>query len=124
MLKPDFAKCGGLAPCIAQEAETGDVLMMAFMNEEAWNKTLETREVHYFSRSRGTLWHKGGTSGHVQKVKSIRLDCDLDTILILVEQIGGAACHKGYKSCFFREITPEGERIVSPLVFDPKEVYK
>jgi len=124
MLKPDFAKCGGLVPCIAQEAETGDVLMMAFMNEEAWNETLRTREVHYFSRSRGTLWHKGGTSGHVQKVKSIRLDCDQDTILILVEQIGGAACHKGYKSCFFREITDEGERIVSPLVFDPKEVYK
>jgi phosphoribosyl-AMP cyclohydrolase len=124
MLKPDFAKCGGLVPCIAQEAETGDVLMMAFMNEEAWNETIKTREVHYFSRSRGTLWHKGGTSGHVQKVVSIRLDCDLDTILILVEQIGGAACHKGYKSCFYREITGEGERIVSPLVFDPKEVYK
>jgi phosphoribosyl-AMP cyclohydrolase len=124
MLKPDFAKCGGLVPCIAQEAETGDVLMMAFMNEEAWNETIKTREVHYFSRSRGTLWHKGGTSGHVQKVVSIRLDCDLDTILILVEQIGGAACHKGYKSCFYREITGEGSRIVSPLVFDPKEVYK
>lgn len=124
MLKPDFAKCGGLVPCIAQEAETGDVLMMAFMNEEAWNETIKTREVHYFSRSRGTLWHKGGTSGHVQKVVSIRLDCDLDTILILVEQIGGAACHKGYKSCFYRETTGEGSRIVSPLVFDPKEVYK
>ncbi len=131
MLTPDFAKCGGLAPCIAQEAvdgpdgvEGGDVLMMAYMNEEAWNKTLETGEVHYFSRSRGTLWHKGGTSGHVQKVRAVRLDCDRDTVLVLVDQIGGAACHKGYKSCFYRECGKDGERVCSPYVFDPKEVYK
>lgn len=124
MIRPDFEKCDGLVPAIAQDAETGEVLMMAYMNEEAWNKTLETGEVHYFSRSRHSLWHKGGTSGHVQKVKSIRLDCDADTILVRIEQLGGAACHKGYRSCFYREIQ-DGEVIeCSPIVFDPKEVYK
>ena len=125
MLRPDFAKCKGLVPCIAQEADTGEVLMLAYMNEEAYNKTLETGEVHYFSRSRQKIWHKGGTSGHVQKVKSVRLDCDADTILVLVEQIGGAACHTGRKSCFYTELTSDGEeRVCSPMVFDPKEVYK
>lgn len=125
MLTPDFAKCDGLVPCIAQDAATGDVLMMAWQNEEAWRKTLETGEVHYFSRSRQKLWRKGGTSGHVQIVKHVRLDCDRDTVLILVEQLGGAACHEGYRSCFFREVGPDGQVVVcSPKVFDPKEVYK
>jgi phosphoribosyl-AMP cyclohydrolase len=124
MSRPDFAKGGGLVPCIAQEADTGEVLMLAYMNEEAWEKTLATGEVHYYSRSRKALWRKGGTSGHVQKLRSVRLDCDRDTVLVLVEQIGGAACHTGYKSCFFTEITPGGDRVCSPLVFDPKEVYK
>ncbi|WP_029457100.1 phosphoribosyl-AMP cyclohydrolase [Solidesulfovibrio alcoholivorans] len=125
MKRPDFTKCGGLVPAIAQEACTGEVLMMAYMNEEAYDKTLETGEVHYYSRSRQKLWHKGGTSGHVQKVKSVRLDCDADTILVLVEQIGGAACHTGRKSCFYTELTSDGEeRVCSPMVFDPKEVYK
>ncbi len=123
-MRPDFEKCDGLVPAIAQDAETGEVLMMAYMNEEAWDKTLETGEVHYFSRSRHSLWHKGGTSGHVQKVKAIRLDCDSDTILVRIEQIGGAACHKGYRSCFYRELK-DGEVVeCSPIVFDPKEVYK
>jgi len=123
MLRPDFAKCGGLVPAIAQDECTGEVLMLAYMNEEAWDKTLATGEVHYYSRSRQTLWHKGGTSGHVQKVRSIRLDCDADTILVLVEQIGGAACHTGRRSCFYREIAGDAERECSPMVFDPKEVY-
>lgn len=123
MLRPDFAKCGGLVPVIAQEAQTGEVLMLAYMNEEAWEKTLETGEVHYFSRSRKTLWHKGGTSGHVQKVHTIRLDCDADTVLIQVTQLGGAACHTGRKSCFYRELAGDTERECSPMVFDPKEVY-
>ncbi len=123
-LAPDFGKCGGLVPAIAQDADTGEVLMMAYMNEEAWQKTLETREAHYFSRSRGTLWHKGGTSGHTQHIKAVRLDCDRDTILLLVKQIGGAACHEGYRSCFFREIQDGDVVICSPKVFDPKEVYK
>ncbi len=124
MLRPDFKKCGGLVPAIAQDHVSGEVLMLAYMNEESYDKTLETKEAHYYSRSRNTLWRKGGTSGHVQKVKAIMLDCDADTILIKVEQLGGAACHEGYRSCFFREITDEGERICCPKVFDPKEVYK
>lgn len=121
---PDFKKMGGLVPAIAQDAVSGDVLMMAWMNEDAWNRTIETGEAHYFSRSRGTLWHKGGTSGHTQHIKAVRLDCDSDTILLLVDQIGGAACHKGYKSCFFRELKDGEITTCSPMVFDPKEVYK
>ena len=87
---PDFSKSGGLIAAVAQDAETLDVLMLAWMNPEAWEKTLETGEAHYYSRSRKCLWHKGGTSGHVQKVKSIRLDCDGDAVVLLIEQIGGA----------------------------------
>ncbi|HFB83974.1 MAG TPA: phosphoribosyl-AMP cyclohydrolase, partial [Thermodesulfatator sp.] len=100
---PDFNKMD-LIPVIAQDWETGEVLMLAYMNQEAWEKTLETGKVHYYSRSRQKLWLKGETSGHVQLVKEIRLDCDADTLLIKVEQIGGAACHKGYRSCFFRHL--------------------
>lgn len=124
-MKPDFEKCGGMVPAIVQDIEDGEVLMLAYMNEEAWEKTLETGEAHFWSRSRRTLWHKGGTSGHVQKVHTVRLDCDADTVLLIVEQVGGAACHEGYKTCFYREITSSGEpEIVSEKVFDPKEVYK
>ena len=125
MEKPDFQKGGGLIPVIAQDAGSGEVLMLAYMNEDAWDATLRTGEVHYYSRSRNTLWHKGGTSGHVQKVKTIRMDCDRDALVIKVEQIGDAACHTGYRSCFYRERNERGEWIdCSPLVFDPKEVYK
>jgi len=124
MIRPDFKKMDGLVPAIAQDAETGEVLMMAYMNEEAWDKTLETGEVHYWSRSRQTLWHKGGTSGHTQKVKSIRIDCDNDTLVLLIDQIGGAACHTGYRSCFYRELKDGVVSECSPFVFDPKEVYK
>ncbi len=124
MIRPDFKKMNNLVPCIAQDAESGEVLMMAYMNEESWDKTLETGEVHYWSRSRAELWHKGGTSGHVQKVHSIRLDCDSDTVLVLIDQVGNAACHKGYRSCFYREIKDGEVRECSPVIFDPKEVYK
>jgi phosphoribosyl-AMP cyclohydrolase len=122
-LKPDFAKGNGLVPAIAQDADSREVLMLAYMNEQAWDETLKTGEVHYYSRSRNCLWHKGGTSGHVQKVRSIRLDCDDDTVLLLIEQIGGAACHTGRRSCFYREL--KGEEVIecSPVVFDPAEVY-
>lgn len=124
-LVPDFAKGGGLVPVVAQCAATGRVLMLAYMNEEAWNKTLETGEVHYWSRSRGELWHKGGTSGNVQKVKKILLDCDADAVVVTIEQIGGAACHEGYESCFFRERNADGSAsICCKRVFDPQEVYK
>ena len=127
MLQPDFKKGNGLIPAIAQDKETGRVLMMAYMDKEAWEKTLSTGEAHYHSRSRNTLWHKGESSGNVQKVHAVRLDCDQDTILLLVEQIGGAACHLGYESCFFQELTDlKGNewKKCCEKIFDPKEVYK
>ena len=114
----------GLIPAIVQDADTGEVLMMAWMNEEAYNETLQTGRAVYFSRSRNKLWRKGEESGNVQMVKEIFIDCDKDTLLIKVEQIGGAACHEGYKSCFFRQITPDGVKVIGDRVFDPKEVYK
>ena len=120
---PDFAKMGGLLPAIAQDAASGEVLMLAFMNEAAWEATLKTGEAHYFSRSRNQLWHKGGTSGHVQRVKELYLDCDNDTVLLKVEQVGGAACHTGYRSCFYRRRRGEDWEVVGSPVFDPKEVY-
>ncbi len=119
-----FKKCGGLLPVIAQDALTGEVLMLAYMNQEAWEKTLETGKAHYWSRSRQKLWLKGETSGHVQVVKDAYLDCDLDTILLKVEQIGGAACHTGHRSCFFNKVEGEDLKETGELVFDPKEVYK
>jgi phosphoribosyl-AMP cyclohydrolase len=121
---PDFDKGGGLLPVVVQDAAGGEVLMLAYMNEEAWKKTLESGEVHYWSRSRRELWRKGGTSGHVQKIKAARLDCDGDALLVLVEQVGGAACHTGYRSCFFRELKNGRASLCSPRVFDPGEVYK
>ena len=124
MLKPDFEKCGGLVPVIAQDVNSGVVLMLAYMNEEAYNETLTTGRAVYFSRSRNKLWRKGEESGNVQIVHSLFVDCDLDTILLKVDQIGGAACHEGYQSCFFRQITPQGEKIVGERFFDPAEVYK
>ncbi|NPB09384.1 MAG: phosphoribosyl-AMP cyclohydrolase [Thermodesulfobacteria bacterium] len=123
MVKPDFAKTGGLVPVIAQDWQTGEVLMLAYMNEEAWEKTLETGKVHYFSRSRGKIWLKGESSGHVQLVKEIRLDCDLDTVLVKVEQLGGAACHKGYRSCFFRRLKDGELEVAEEKIFDPEVVY-
>ncbi len=123
MVKPDFEKTGGLVPVIAQDWQTGEVLMLAYMNEEAWEKTLETGKVHYYSRSRQKIWLKGESSGHFQIVKEIRLDCDLDTLLIKVEQLGGAACHKGYRSCFFRRFKDGNLEVVGEKIFDPEVVY-
>jgi phosphoribosyl-AMP cyclohydrolase len=119
----DFAKMGGLIPVIAQEAATGQVLMLAFMNQEAWERTLATGEAHYFSRSRRKIWRKGETSGHVQLVWEIYLDCDADTVLLKVEQVGGAACHTGYASCFYRRRQGDGWEEIGPRIFDPQEVY-
>lgn len=123
-MEPDFQKMKGLVPVIVQDWETKKVLMLAYMNREAWELSLKTGEAHYFSRSRNEIWHKGATSGHVQKIKEILLDCDLDTILIKVEQVGGACCHEGYRSCFFRSFKNGGIEIVEEKIFDPKEVYK
>lgn len=94
----------GLIPAIAQDAEDGTVLMMAWMNKESIQKTIETKEVHYWSRSRSELWHKGATSGHLQKLKSLYYDCDADTLLLKIEQVGDIACHTGARSCFFQEV--------------------
>ena len=123
-ITPRFDKLGGLLPAIVQDAVSGAVLMLAFMNQEAWDLTCKTREAHYFSRSRQKLWHKGDTSGHVQRVKEIFLDCDADTVLLKVEQVGGAACHEGYASCFYRRFQEDGWQVVGTPVFDPKEVYQ
>ena len=112
----------GLVPAVAQDADTGDVLMVAYMNREAFEKTLETGLAHYWSRSRNELWKKGGTSGNVQEVQSVRVDCDLDTVLIKIIQEGGA-CHEGYQSCFFREVEGDDLRVIVERVFDPKKVY-
>ncbi len=119
----NFAKMGGLVPAIVQDAASGEVLMLAFMNPEAWERTLATGEAHYFSRTRNTIWHKGDTSGHVQRVKEIYLDCDEDTVLLKVEQVGGAACHTGYRSCFYRRLEEDRLQSVGAKIFDPKEVY-
>jgi phosphoribosyl-AMP cyclohydrolase len=125
MVTLDFSKIGGLLPAIAQDYETGEVLMLAFMNEAAWEKTLETGKATYYSRSRDTLWTKGLTSGNVQMVKEIRFDCDNDTVLLKVEQIGGAACHKGYRSCFYIRVEDDvSVTVVGEPLFYPKEVYK
>jgi len=121
--KPDFAKGNGLLPVIVQDAVNGRVLMLAYMNEDAWAKTVETGLAHYWSRSRKKMWLKGETSGHVQKVRAVYIDCDADTILIQVEQIA-AACHEGYASCFFRRLRDGAFHIEEERVFDPKEVYK
>lgn len=122
-VRPDFVKCGNLLPVIAQDASTGEVLMLAYMNEEAYDETLSSGRAVYFSRSRGKLWRKGEESGNVQKVVGIFIDCDRDTLLLKVEQIGGAACHEGYKSCFFRQVTDDGLKVIGQRVFDPAEVY-
>lgn len=123
-MQPNFAKGNGLIPAIAQDYESGEILMLAYMNEESWNKTLETGKVHYYSRSRQELWLKGKSSGNVQLVKDIFIDCDEDTILVKVKQEGGAACHTGHRSCFFRKLVGGNFEVVSERVFDPKEVYK
>ena len=120
----NFTKNGGLLPAIAQDHQTGEVLMLAYINEEAWRQTIATGKAHYFSRSRQQLWLKGETSGHVQMVKEILVDCDQDTVIYRVEQLGGAACHKGYHSCFFRRLENGAFKIKDSLVFDPAEVYK
>lgn len=119
-----FEKSGGLLPVIAQDYKSGEVLMLAYMNELALQKTLETGKVHYWSRSRGKLWLKGETSGHVQILKELRIDCDEDAILVKVEQVGTAACHTGHISCFYRKFDGQGFVSQGKPVFDPKEVYK
>ena len=113
----------GLLPVIAQEAATGDVLMFAWMNREALEKTLTTGHAVYWSRSRRKIWHKGEESGHVQKVIEIRADCDRDVILLKIEQIGGIACHTGRESCFYRVFENGDWKVVEPVLKDPSDIY-
>jgi phosphoribosyl-AMP cyclohydrolase len=124
MLTLNFDKLGGLVPAIAQDYQTGEVLMLAFMNEAAWNATLTTGRATYYSRSRKCLWVKGETSGKVQRVREIRIDCDDDTVILKVEQVGGAACHTGHRSCFYKKVENGAVHIEGQPVFDPKEVYR
>jgi phosphoribosyl-AMP cyclohydrolase len=124
MVTLDFKKLGGLVPAIAQDHVTGEVLMLGFMNEAAWEATLKTGRATYFSRSRKSLWVKGETSGNVQLVREIRIDCDNDAVILKIEQVGGAACHTGHRSCFHKMVEGGAVRIVGAPVFDPREVYK
>ncbi len=124
MTTPDFKKGHGLLPVVAQDHATGEVLMLAYMNEEAFRRTLETGNAWYYSRSRDKFWMKGEESGNVQKVKSIHMDCDNDAIVIRIEQVGGAACHTGHRSCFYKRWDGSAFVEEGDLVFDPREVYK
>jgi phosphoribosyl-AMP cyclohydrolase len=121
---PAFADADSLITAVAQDAASGRVLMVAHMNREAWEETLATGRAVYFSRSRGRLWRKGEESGNVQLVREVFIDCDGDAVLLKVEQLGGAACHEGYASCFFRRVTDGGLETVGERVFDPQVVYK
>lgn len=119
MPEPDFEKRGGLVPAIAQDAATGQVLMIAYMNREAWRHTLETGHATYWSTSRKSLWVKGETSGHLQRVREVLVDCDADAVLLRVEQVGGVACHLGYASCFHRRAEGGTWRVVAPQLEPP-----
>jgi phosphoribosyl-AMP cyclohydrolase len=123
MVELDFEKLGGVIPVIAQEYKSGEVLMMAFMNREAWEQTLQTGYAHYWSRSRGKIWKKGESSGNLQEVHEIRVDCDTDCLLIKVKQIGDAACHTGYRSCFYRVVKGDALLVDGEKIFDPEKVY-
>ena len=123
MNKPDFNKME-LIPVIAQDDQTGEVLMLAYMNQEAYEETLKTNRVCYYSRSRQKLWRKGEESGNIQELKALYLDCDADTLLVKVHQRGGAACHEGYKSCFFRTVDTDGALVVNAeQLMTPEQMY-
>src|SRR5574337_779668 len=123
MQQPNFEKRGGLVTVVTQDADTNEVLMVAYMNRAAWEKTLATGTACYWSTSCNELWLKGETSGHVLDVHEIRVDCDADAVLLRVHQRGGAACHEGYKSCFFRRVEATGWQTVAERVVDPQKVY-
>ena len=120
----DFSKSGGLVTAIAQDAQSGEILMVAHMNEESFRRTVETGEAVYWSRSRKRLWHKGEESGNVQRLEGLYIDCDGDVVLMKVQQGGDAACHTGKRSCFFRKIEDDTVVDVGVQIFDPEKVYK
>ena len=126
LYKLNFSKgADGLLPAIVQDHQSGEVLMLAYINEESWKLTLESGKAHYWSRSRNKIWLKGESSGHVQLIKEIRVDCDDDTVVFKVEQLGAAACHTGHRTCFYRRLRPDGKEleVTETPVFDPAEVY-
>ena len=123
MIELNFEKFDGVIPVIAQEYKTGEVLMMAFMNREAWEHTIQTGYMHYWSRSRSKLWKKGESSGNLQEVREIRVDCDGDCLLVKVKQIGDAACHTGFRSCFYRVVKGDALLVDGEKIFDPEKVY-
>lgn len=123
MVELDFDKSGGLVPAIAQDFQTGEILMLAYMNRLAWEKTLETGVAHYWSRSRSKLWKKGESSGNIQEIKEIRVDCDEDCVVLKINQVGGAACHTGFRSCFYRRVKDGGLEVDGEKIFDPEEKY-
>lgn len=123
MIVLDFDKMQGLVPAIVQDFRSGEVLMLGFMNPEAWDATLSTGKATFFSRTRQSLWTKGLTSGNLQIVKEIRIDCDNDSVLLMVEQIGTAACHTGHRSCFHKTVTDGSVRVIGDPIFNPEEVY-
>ena len=119
----DFAKSGGLVPAVVQDHESGEVLMLAYMNAEAFRRTVETGKAWFYSRSRDKFWMKGESSGHVQEIREIRVDCDADAVVLKVHQVGGAACHTGHRTCFYRTVDASGWQVVEQPVFDPEKVY-
>jgi phosphoribosyl-AMP cyclohydrolase len=123
VIEIDFKKGDGFIPAIIQDAQTGEVLMLGYMNREAWKKTLKTKRASFWSRLRKKIWVKGESSGHFQEIKEIYLDCDGDTLLLKVNQKGGAACHTGFRSCFHHRYKEGGWRVSGKKIFDPKEVY-
>jgi phosphoribosyl-AMP cyclohydrolase len=123
-IEPNFDRLGGLVPVVVQDYASGEVLMVAFMNRQAWEETLRSRLATYWSRSRKELWVKGEQSGNVQEVKEIYVDCDEDTVLLKVIQQGGGACHTGHHSCFYRRLEGDELKEVEERVFDPEEVYR
>ncbi len=123
MIKLDFSKTGGLVPAIVQDYQSGEILMLAYMNLAAFKASLSSGKATYYSRSRQTLWVKGETSGNMQLIKEIRIDCDDDTVLLKVEQLGGAACHTGHRSCFYKKVEDGSIRITEEPIFDPRKVY-
>jgi phosphoribosyl-AMP cyclohydrolase len=124
MIQLNFKKSAdGLLPAIVQEYQSGEVLMLAYINQESWGKTLATGKAHFWSRSRKKIWLKGESSGHVQIIHDILVDCDDDTVVFKVEQVGGAACHTGYRSCFYRRISDQELEIIGEKMFDPEKVY-
>lgn len=124
MIDLNFGKTAdGLLPAIVQDYKTNEILMMAYINEKAWEETLKTGKAHFWSRSRSSLWLKGESSGHVQIIHEILVDCDEDTVIYKVEQLGNAACHTGHRSCFYRVVEEGGLKVRGEKIFDPEKVY-